>query len=292
MSGDGVPEFAGSFIVTGLSGSGKTVLSRSLEDSGYLCVDNIPLGLVPELFAQSAAEVERLVVVLDVRAKGLRDAFPTIHAALLAQYPRLRLIYVEAAPDILLRRFSVARRPHPLRARSLEQAIAEERDALASIRHLADLVVDTTALSPHDLRREVLSLTGQQEGQSLALEVESFSYLRGVPTTASLVFDVRFLPNPYFEAELRDLAGDDSAVHDWLEGQEGVTEALDRIAELVSSLVPRFSAEMKTHLSIAFGCTGGRHRSVFAAARMAECLRAAGYDVFLHHRDRDRWRYS
>jgi UPF0042 nucleotide-binding protein len=286
-------EYRGPFVITGLSGSGKTVLSRSLEDLGYLCVDNIPLELVPELFAKSGADCERLVVVLDVRTRGLTEKFPEIFHELSDSCGNLRVVFVEASPEVLLKRFSIARRPHPLRDRSLEQAIVDERDSLSGLRSFADLVVDTTNLSPHDLKRQIVSLAGAEPSdQQLAVEVQSFSYLQGVPPTASLVFDVRFLPNPYFEDELRALAGDDRRVVQWLEAYEEVGEAGGRIVELVIFLLPRYGHELKTDLAIAVGCTGGRHRSVYVAQRIADAMAEAGYTAMVHHRDKDRWRYG
>jgi UPF0042 nucleotide-binding protein len=219
--------------------------------------------------------------------------FPQFFDDLRKTYDGVRLIFVEAAPEILLRRFSVARRPHPLRDLSLERAITEERSTLADVRELADLIIDTTNLSPHDLRRQVLTLGGRETDQPpLTVEVQSFSYLQGVPATASLVFDVRFLPNPFFEAGLRKLAGDDEKVATWLSGYPEVDEAVQRIMDLISYLLPRYAEEMKTHLGIALGCTGGRHRSVYVAERVAQGLIEAGHEVVVHHRDKERWRYS
>ena len=285
--------FNGPFVITGLSGAGKTLLSRSLEDIGYLCVDNIPLELVPLLFARTEEEKDRLVVVLDVRTRGMIQLFPEFFRELRSTYPGVRLVFVEASPEILLRRFSVARRPHPLRELTLERAITEERSALAEFRELADLIIDTTNLSPHDLRRQVQTLGGDDDrGSRLTIEVQSFSYMQGVPATASLVFDVRFLPNPFFVQELRALSGNDDAVKTWLDAYPEVEEAVSRIMDLVSFLLPRYVKEMKTHLGIALGCTGGKHRSVYAAERVARELAGAGHEVVVHHRDKERWRYS
>jgi UPF0042 nucleotide-binding protein len=286
--------FGGPFVITGLSGSGKTILSRSLEDIGYLCVDNIPLELVSSLFDTTDKDIQRLAVVLDVRARGMAEGFPKIFRDLKLRYPGLRLIFVEAEPSVLLRRYSVARRPHPLRDRGIEDSIAAERNSLVAVRALADLIVDTTHLSPHDLRRQVLTLgSGDSEPpETLTVEVESFSYLQGVPSTASLVVDVRFLPNPYFEGELRGLAGDDEPVKDWLNGQEEVEEAVRRIVDLALYLVPRYDDELKSQVTIAVGCTGGRHRSVYVAERVAEALKAEGRESVLRHRDKEQWRYS
>ena len=285
--------FSGPFVVTGLSGAGKTVLSRCFEDMGYVCVDNIPLDLVPLLFARTEGEMNRLVIVLDVRTRGMVQLFPEFFGDLKQKYDGLRLIFVESSPEILLRRFSVARRPHPLRELSLERAITEERSTLAAVRDLADLIIDTTNLSPHELRRQVLTLGGRDsESPQLTVEVQSFSYLQGVPATASLVFDVRFLPNPFFEQSLRTLAGDDEQVVRWLSGFAEVDEAVNRILDLISYLLPRYAEEMKTHLGIALGCTGGRHRSVYVADRVARALTESGHEVVVHHRDKERWRYT
>jgi UPF0042 nucleotide-binding protein len=276
-----------------LSGAGKTVLSRCFEDMGYVCVDNIPLDLVPLLFARTEGEMNRLVIVLDVRTSGMIQLFPKFFSDLKSQHDGVRLVFVEASPEIILRRYSVARRPHPLRDLSLERAITEERTTLAEVRDLADLIIDTTNLSPHDLRRQVLTLGGwESDRPQLTVEVQSFSYLQGVPATASLVFDVRFLPNPFFEHDLRTLAGDDEQVATWLKGFPEVDDAVTRIVDLITYLLPRYAEEMKTHVGIALGCTGGRHRSVYVADRVARTLTDAGHEVVVHHRDKERWRYS
>jgi UPF0042 nucleotide-binding protein len=285
--------FSGPFVVTGLSGAGKSVLSRCFEDMGYVCVDNIPLDLVPLLFARTEGEMNRLVIVLDVRTHGMIQLFPQFFSDLKSKYDGVRLVFVEASPEIILRRYSVARRPHPLRDLSLEQAITEERTTLAEVRDLADLIIDTTNLSPHDLRRQVLTLGGwESDRPQLTVEVQSFSYLQGVPATASLVFDVRFLPNPFFEQNLRTLAGDDEKVATWLSGFPEVDDAVTRIVDLIAYLLPRYAEEMKTHVGIALGCTGGRHRSVYVAERVARTLTDASHEVVVHHRDKERWRYS
>jgi UPF0042 nucleotide-binding protein len=284
---------SGPFVITGLSGAGKSVLSRSLEDIGYVCVDNIPLELVPQLFERTEGELEPLVVVLDIRTQGMIQRFPEFFQELKQKIDSLRLIFVEASPQVLLRRFSVARRPHPLRDLSLEQAITEERNALDGVRSLADIIFDTTELSPHDLRRQVLAFAGGDgDGPTMTLDVQSFSYQQGVPATASLVFDVRFLPNPFFEEELRSYSGEDQPVADWLGRFPEVDEAVNRILDLISYLLPRYAAELKTNLGIALGCTGGRHRSVYVANRVAQTLKEHGYEVVVHHRDKERWRYS
>ena len=285
-------EYFGPFIITGLSGAGKTVLSRSLEDIGYHCVDNIPLGLVAKLF-ESSTDVERLVVVLDVRTEGFSEGFSEVRGRLLERWHNLRVVFVEASPEVLLRRFSVARRPHPLRGYKLADAIAHEAETLASLRDLADLVIDSSELNPHELRRRALGLGGVEDPRQLmSVDVESFSYLYGVPAIASLVFDVRFLPNPYFVDELRGLPGDSEEVEAWMAQFAEAGEALDVLTGVVLKLLPKYAAELKSHITIATGCTGGRHRSVYMARHLAEAIGKAGYRTSLHHRDKDRWRYS
>jgi UPF0042 nucleotide-binding protein len=283
--------YRGPFVITGLSGSGKTVLSRSLEDLGYACVDNIPVALTEELF-RSVKNPDRLVVVLDIRTDGFVTSYAAIHRRLKEAFPALQTIFVEASFETLLRRFSVARRPHPFREKTLEEAINSEIDVLSTLKELADLVVDTTTLSPHDLRRNILGLAGVESPDELMeVEIQSFSYLRGVPTTASLVFDVRFLPNPYFDPELRNQAGTDPDVADWLASAPEVNEAVQRFADLVAYLIPKYGRELKSRLMVAVGCTGGRHRSVYVAERMSEVLAQTGHEVSVLHRDRDSWRY-
>jgi len=282
----------GPFVISGLSGAGKSVLSRALEDLGYLCVDNIPLNLLLPLFQQTE-DPDRLVVVLDVRTKGLASEFPGILAKLRQSYPGLQLLFVEAGEAILRQRFSVVRRPHPHRGLSLDQAITSEKEELATLSDRADYRIDTSKLTPHQLRREIWSLAGVGDPATLmSVEFQSFSYLQGVPETASLVLDVRFLPNPFFVTELRELSGSDPEVRDWLLAQPASGEAIEDFSHILIKLIPEYAAEMKTQLLLAFGCTGGRHRSVFMTEALAKRCRQAfpKLNLNIHHRDRDQWR--
>jgi len=288
----GEKQWQGPFVISGLSGAGKSVLSRSLEDLGYICVDNIPLNLLRPLFEQ-AEKPKRLVVVVDARAKGIGLKLPGILESLRRDFPGLQLLFVEAQELVLQQRFSVVRRPHPFRDLPLLEAIRGEMRELEALKHLADFCLDTSNLTPHQLRREILELVGYRDPMTLmTVEFQSFSYLRGVPETSSMVLDVRFLPNPFFNSDLRQLSGSDEEVRDWLMAQENVQETLTRFSTLISDLIPKYAAEMKTYLLIAFGCTGGRHRSVFFAERMSEYCRKTfpGMAIRTSHRDRDQWR--
>ena len=288
---EGGAEPIGPLIVTGLSGSGKSLVSRSFEDLGYRCVDNIPIALLPSLFENVDDELEKLVVVVDVRTEKFTEDFPGVFAELSRRHPTLKLVFVEASAEVLLRRFSVARRPHPLAADSLRVAIESELESLGEIRYLADVIIDTSHLNPHELRRKAIGLVGVEDTRELMrVHVESFSYLHGTPPIASLAFDVRYLPNPYFVERLRPMAGDEPEVVEWLERFAEVSETLDRLSGLVLWLLPRYAEELKTHLTIGVGCTGGRHRSVYVADRLAARIEAAGYRTKLHHRDSGRWR--
>ena len=283
----------GPFILTGYSGSGKTVLSRGLEDIGFHCVDNVPLEVVEAVFTCLEPEIERVAVVLDVRTPGFAERFPEVLRRLRDRFPGLKLVFVEASLEILQHRFSISRRPHPIRSASLTEAIRDETASLAEIRGLADIVIDSSQLEPLELRRQALALGGLIDLRELmVLEIESFSYLHGVPSDASLAFDVRFLPNPYYVPELRPLPGDHPDVVAWLESHPEVGETVARLCDVVLDLAPRYTAELKSRLNVAVGCTGGRHRSVYVADRIARALESSGYTVALHHRDRNRWRPS
>lgn len=288
---DGVATGSGPLVVTGYSGSGKTILTRGLEDIGYHCVDNVPLELLADVFQAWEHDIGHLVVVLDVRTPEFADRFPPVLRDLKLEFPPTRLVFVETSTDVLIQRYSVTRRPHPLEAPSIRDAIEGERASLYEVRQLADVIIDSSQLEPIELRRQALLLGGLADTRDLMiLGVESFSYLKGVPSDASLVFDVRFLPNPYYLDDLRALGGDDPEVARWFETFEDVQQTLSKITGLVLDLVPRYAEELKSRLTIAVGCTGGRHRSVYVASRLAEALEEREYRVSLHHRDRDRWR--
>lgn len=280
----------GAVVVTGLSGAGKSVVNRCFEDLGYRCVDNLPLDLIEPLFEfAKGGEAQPLVVVVDVRAMHFTEQFPPLLQRLRQGFPSLRVIFVDASTEAIVRRFSETRRPHPFRDLGIEEAVRLEREQLTVVRELADEIIDTSHLNPHELRAIIAARFGTTaHALPMLVRCESFGFRFGVPAEASLVFDVRHLPNPNFEANLRPLAGDDPEVASWLEEKPEVRECFERLAGLCEYLLPGYRREQKSYVVIAFGCTGGRHRSVFMASRLAARLAGEGWRVTVHHRDRDR----
>jgi UPF0042 nucleotide-binding protein len=277
-------------VLTGLSGAGKSIVSRCFEDLGFRCVDNLPLDLIQPLFEHSWRSGEPpMVVVLDVRTPGFARSFPALVARLRERFAGLRLVFVEASTDAIVRRFSETRRPHPYRHLSVREAVVREQKELAAVRELADDVLDTSGLTPHELRALVAERFGSTEmALPMVVRCESFGFRYGLPPDANLVLDVRYVANPHFVPELRPRPGDDPLVRAWLERQDGVADSVQRFCELCDALLPLYRREQKSYLVIAFGCTGGRHRSVFFAERIAEHLGRGGWVVSLNHRDRDR----
>lgn len=278
-------------VVTGLSGAGKSIVTHCFEDLGFRCVDNLPLELIEPLFANIWRNPSGppWVAVVDVRAQGFASAFPDLIARLKVTYPEVRVVFVEASTDAIVRRFSETRRPHPYRNVALAAAVARERSELEPVRALADETFDTTGLTPHELRAEVASRFGSTElALPMVVRCQSFGFRYGLPPDANLVFDLRFLPNPHFVPELRPLPGDHPKVQAWLEAEPEVEATFRRILDLISAFLPAYRREQKSYLVVAFGCTGGRHRSVYFADRLARELSGQQWVVAVDHRDRDR----
>ncbi len=278
-------------FITGLSGSGKTLAMKALEDVGFFCVDNLPpklIGPFAELTAKGGEGIERVAVVADIRERRFLKDFPDVFRRLRQRGFKTSLIYLEARDDILVRRFSESRRPHPLAAGkgSVLAAVRAERRKLGSLRRLADQILDTSDMTVHELRRYLLENFPVGSGQKgPALNVVSFGYKYGVPLDADLVFDVRFLSNPHFEKNLRNKDGSHPAVVRFMLSFPATQEFIDRLESFVSYLIPQYTAEGKSYLTIAIGCTGGRHRSVMVANAMARHLKNQGLPVTLTHRD-------
>ncbi len=276
-------------ILTGQSGSGKSTVIRALEDHDYFCVDNIPTPLVDRLVDLIHAEeiIENLVLVMDVRGSHFVERAPALVERLRQGSDPLRFVYLEATEASLIRRYSETRRRHPLDdGHGLRDAIGSEREILAPLRELADDTIDTSEMSPHDLRARVIEqLVGVRPGDELKVALVSFGFKHGLPLEADTVLDVRFLPNPYFEPSLRDLTGQDPAVSEYvLESPHGA-RFIDETDRLLEFLIPRYQAEGRHYLTVAIGCTGGQHRSVAIAHALARRLEQRGTAVDLRHRD-------
>lgn len=277
-------------ILTGVSGSGKSTALRALEDAGFYCVDNLPilfLEKLVELSGHTAGEVSRIALVVDAReGRFLADA-PRVIQEIRQQGADVEVLFLEASDESLVRRYSETRRRHPLAGENgtVPDGIAAERLALAALRAIADEIIDTTTLNVHELKRLVTRRFGSSEGARLGVTVVSFGFRFGLPTHADLVLDVRFLPNPFFIPELKPHPGTDPRVASFVLGQPDAKAFLDRIGDLLGFLLPRYRAEGKSYLTIAIGCTGGKHRSVALAGALAERLEGAGQPVRLWHRD-------
>lgn len=277
-------------IITGPSGAGKGTLLRALEDRGYFCVDNLPVGLLTkfaELAFASEDGVRRAAIVVDVREGRALDQLPRIYADLQA-WPDLEvsLYFLEASDEVLIRRFSETRRPHPLDpSLTIREAILLERERLAPIRAIADHVVDTSRFSIHELRSHASRLFAEHEANPLLVTLQSFGYKHGLPVDADMIFDVRFLPNPFFVPELKPMSGLDTPVVEYLRSQEVAMAFLERLRTLLEFLLPQFEKEGKSYLTIGVGCTGGRHRSVMIVESLAEFLRDKSFRLKVVHRD-------
>lgn len=281
-------------LVTGLSGSGKSTVANCFEDLGYYVVDNLPLPLLEPLLADPAGLVEghdKIAVVTDVRAPRFAERSPALVDRIDRRAVDLTLLFLESSDEALVRRFSETRRPHPLAAGgTLIEAIRQERELLAELRGRADLVIDTSEFSIHETRsliyREFASEPGEEP--SMTVSLVSFGFKHGIPYGTDMLFDVRFLSNPHFVPGLRELTGQDEPVLRYLEAEEDFRELVDRLRDLLLYLLPRYRRENRSYLSVAIGCTGGRHRSVAVVERLGEELASANWPVRLIHRDSGR----
>jgi len=278
-------------LITGLSGSGKSSVAKCFEDLNYYTVDNLPLPLLRQFLdrpLELARGYDRIAVVTDVRAPGFAEEFPRLVREIDRSGLDVTLLFLEASDEVVVRRFSETRRPHPLAPdRPVIEGIRREREMLAEIRARADMVFDTSEWSIHEIRaqvyREFAGSPGEEPGMVVSLV--SFGFKHGIPYGTDLLFDVRFLSNPHFVPGLREQTGQDAGVREYLERQPDYAELVERLADLLLFLLPRYRRENRSYLSIAIGCTGGRHRSV----AIAECLKARleehGWPARLIHRD-------
>ena len=278
-------------ILTGLSGSGKSTVLKTFEDLGFYCVDNLPVELIPtfsELHMQAGGEIERAALLVDAREGEQLAKLPALLRHLRAENPAT-LVFIEASEESLLRRFSETRRPHPLgRDRPVREGLRRERVLMEPIRKLADVVIDTTKFNVHELRQFITHRFHKTGRRPMMVAVVSFGYKYGIPVDADLVFDVRFLPNPHFIPRLRKFSGRDARVARYVRSFPQTGEFLRRIEGLLTYLIPHYIGEGKSYLTIAFGCTGGRHRSVMMAESVHKALHRRGYASKVVHRDLDK----
>jgi UPF0042 nucleotide-binding protein len=275
-------------IVTGMSGSGKTAVSHFLEDLGYYCVDNLPAKLIPslvDLWLREEVEIRKVALVVDIREPGFLSDFP---AAVEEIKKRIapKIIFLDASDETLLKRFSETRRPHPLtKKKSVIQGIRLERKRLAPIKKMADDVFDTSARNITQLRELLTRELVKGRTPAMQIVVVSFGYKYGVPLDADLIFDTRFLPNPFYVDDLRDKTGKSPKVRAYVLQSGESREFKDRLFPFIDYLIPKFIAEGKSYLTIAIGCTGGKHRSVIIAEELRGYLRKRRYDIKIYHRD-------
>ncbi|HWB31978.1 MAG TPA: RNase adapter RapZ [Acidobacteriaceae bacterium] len=278
-------------VLTGMSGSGKLSALKAFEDLGYYSVDNLPLELIPRFadLVRQSAEIQRAALVVDVR-EGMRlDRFPALLKKVRKSLPT-RVVFLEAGDDVLVRRFSETRRPHPMgRSQTVVEGIRAERRRLEPIRNVADIVLDTSKFNVHELRAHInAQFERGTQSRDLTISTTSFGFKNGVPADADLVFDVRFLPNPHFVPEFRKLTGRHPKVAKYVRSFPQTQQFLDKTADLLKFLLPHYIEEGKSYLTVAFGCTGGQHRSVFIAEEMKKRLEAQGHRVKTVHRDMPR----
>jgi UPF0042 nucleotide-binding protein len=280
-------------IITGLSGSGKGTFLRALEDRGFFCVDNLPLGLLSkfyELALKSEGETAKAAMVIDVREGQTLSELPKVYEVL-KKTPGLQmsLWFLEASDAVLVRRFSETRRPHPLDPhRPVLEAIALERELLAPIRAMADQVLDTSQFTIHELRQRAVRLFEERSDQHLLVSLVSFGFKYGVPIDSDLMFDVRFLPNPNFVPHLKPFTGADPSVVEYMNSHEATHKFLDHVYTFIDFLLPQYEKEGKSYVTISIGCTGGRHRSVFIANTIGTHLEEQKYRVKVSHRDSEK----
>lgn len=278
-------------VITGLSGSGKSLAANCLEDLGFFCVDNLPVGLIlpfHNLIQRSGEQLSHAALVIDARERAFLEQFPRVFNELKDKRIPIQLLFLECSDDVLKRRFSESRRPHPLAGPrgTLEEAIASERLALAPLRELADRIIQTSNFTSHELRAFLKNAYGTISEQNVPnVNLVSFGFKYGIPTEADLLFDVRFMANPFFVDDLRHLDGRTDEVQAFLARESQVDEFLERVQSLMDFLVPLYGEEGKTYLTVGLGCTGGKHRSVAMAERMGRYFKERNVPCAVSHRD-------
>ncbi|MBI3358681.1 MAG: RNase adapter RapZ [Nitrospirae bacterium] len=277
-------------IISGLSGAGKSAAIKCFEDIGFFCVDNLPPPLLPkfvELCGAPGSEVSRVALGIDIRNRDFLDAFLGIYESLCKEGHPIELLFIEAQDEILIRRFSESRRPHPLgRGHAIAAGIMEERKKLSALRDIAHQIIDTSELSPLELKRIIIrAYIKAEEGSPLHISLISFGFKFGVPYGLDMLFDVRFLKNPYFQRELRFQTGDDKPVQEFIYALKESEQFMEKLTNLLDFMVPLYEHEGKSYLTLGIGCTGGRHRSVAIVNLLKEVLQQNGRELSCLHRD-------
>lgn len=281
-------------IISGLSGSGKSTAVRALEDNGFYCIDNMPATFIPtfvELCQHSTTGLSRVAFVVDIRSQEFLEDFQRVVKGLKEGGHQVRILFLESSDETLIRRYSETRRRHPLekeRGLSLRDAVSQERGEMAFLRETADEIVETSDLTVHQLGKVIVERVLTPVPRKMKVTFLSFGYSYGVPPESDIVMDVRFLPNPFFVKELRALTGEDTSVEEYVLEKEDTTDFLERFRNLIEYLIPQYEKEGKSYLTIAVGCTGGKHRSVVIADHLAEIFRKQGKDITVRHRDMER----
>ena len=277
-------------IITGLSGSGKSGAMKCFEDLGFFCVDNLPSKLIPtfvELCTRKGEEIRNVALIIDIREGNFLHDFLAEYEKMKAEGYNFSILFLEASDDVLQRRFSETRRPHPLAFdRPVLQGITEERERLGPIREFADIIIDTSTINIHELREHINKIyAASNNGKPLVISIISFGYKHGIPFSSDIIFDVRFLPNPYFVPEFKNQNGMDIGVKNFVLDSPDSREFLQKLEEIFTFLLPKYTREGKTYLTVSIGCTGGRHRSVAIANHLEEFLKSLGNEVRCKHRD-------
>jgi UPF0042 nucleotide-binding protein len=278
------------YIVTGRSGSGKSTAIAAFEDAGFYCVDNMPVALLPNFLSlpiENASEISGFAFVMDLREKGFISKYRQVFRSLEEKGFSFEILFLEADENVLLQRYSQTRRNHPLaKGKNLLEGVRAEAVSLAGLKKEAHKIIDTTQYTIHELKSCIFNIVKENtEIAPIKMNVLSFGYKYGIPHHADLIIDVRFLPNPYFVADLRDLDGESDPVQKFLSGKTETIKFLEKYLDLLDYLIPLYEKEGKTYLTIAVGCTGGRHRSVFIAGELFDHLRQQGRDVTVSHQD-------
>ena len=281
-------------IITGESGAGKSSAMKHLEDLGFYCIDNIPPDLIPSLIhlVENNPEIKKAALVIDIRNPGFRNTSPIILKKLKEQFPSIQIWYFTAERDVLIKRFSETRRPHPFEryepGKSLESLIDEEKEILNSVKQFASLIIDTSFMTTHDLKRFIKDLLSGEKPR-LKITFLSFGFKYGIPPSADNVFDVRFLPNPHFVPDLRPKTGMDREVVDYIMQFKETRETIDLISNLIEFSIPMYEKEGKSYITFAIGCTGGQHRSVAIAEILASrtSKRFSDYEIYVEHREQN-----